>query len=247
MKGKRIVVIGDLILDVYIRGVIELLFVSKRPTTEKTRVLANNQQVLRIDRENGNDFPEREQQRIIQAAIRAMKGADGIIFEDYNKGLLSKPVIRAVLSEAQRRGIITTVDPKFTNFFEYKGVSVIKPNLKEVSAAMGSDVTRHVQRVGFKVMDRLKCSAVLLTRSAEGMTLFEKGERARTIPTVAREVFDVSGAGDTVISVLTLALAAGGTLFQAATLANVAAGLQVQKRGAVAISAGELRSRILEA
>ena len=123
----------------------------------------------------------------------------------------------------------------------------MKPNMKEVTEALGTEaVGKKFEDIGFKVMKRLDCQAVVLTRSENGMTIFEKGHLPRTIPTVAREVYDVSGAGDTVIATLTLALTAGATLLQAATLANYAAGIEVGKLGVATVSAEELSQRLLE-
>jgi D-beta-D-heptose 7-phosphate kinase/D-beta-D-heptose 1-phosphate adenosyltransferase len=226
------------------KGVIAL---TDRPTTEKTRVIANTQQVVRIDREVKSALNEKQQNMIIKKAIEALKDADGIIFEDYNKGLLTTKVIRKIIAFAKARKKIITVDPKFHNFFEFKGVTVMKPNMKEVTEALGTEaVGQTFETIGARVMKKLECKAVVLTRSEHGMTIFENGQPPRTIPTFAREVFDVSGAGDTVIATLTLALAAGASLLQAAALANYAAGIEVEKLGVATVSAEELSQRLLE-
>lgn len=226
------------------RGVIAL---SDRPTTEKTRVIANTQQVVRIDREVKSALNEKQQDMVVRKACEALKDADGIIFEDYNKGLLTTKVIRKVIAYAKARKKIITVDPKFHNFFEFKGVTVMKPNMKEVTEALGTEaVGESFETIGAKVMKKLGCRSVVLTRSEHGMTIFEAGQPPRTIPTVAREVFDVSGAGDTVIATLTLALTAGASLLQAAALANYAAGIEVEKLGVATVSAEELSQRLLE-
>jgi D-beta-D-heptose 7-phosphate kinase/D-beta-D-heptose 1-phosphate adenosyltransferase len=176
-----------------------------------------------------------------------VKDADGVIFEDYNKGLLTPKVIRRVLAFCRSRGKITAVDPKFNNFFEFTGVTVMKPNMKEVREALGSQaVGQDFEAIGAKVMKKLRCRSVVLTRSEHGMTVFEPGKTPRTIPTVAREVFDVSGAGDTVIATLTLALAAGAPLLHAAALANYAAGIEVEKLGVATVSTEELTQRLRE-
>ena len=205
-----------------------MLALSDRPTTEKTRVIANTQQVVRFDREIKSALTEGQAARVVQKAVQAIRDADGVIFEDYNKGLLTPSVIRKTVAFAKSKKKIVTVDPKFQNFFEFKGVTVMKPNMKEVTEALGTEaVGEKFEAIGFKVMKKLSCRSVVLTRSENGMTIFEKGHPPRTIPTVAREVYDVSGAGDTVIATLTLALTAGATLFQAAALANYAAGIEV--------------------
>lgn len=226
------------------KGIIAL---SDRPTTEKTRVIAHTQQVVRIDREVKSALNEKQQDMVIKKACEALKDADGIIFEDYNKGLLTTKVIRKVIAFAKARKKIITVDPKFHNFFEFKGVTVMKPNMKEVTEALGTEaVGQTFETIGARVMKKLECRAVVLTRSEHGMTIFETGQPPRTIPTFAREVFDVSGAGDTVIATLTLALAAGASLLQAAALANYAAGIEVEKLGVATVSAEELSQRLLE-
>jgi D-glycero-beta-D-manno-heptose-7-phosphate kinase len=224
-----------------------LLALPDRPTTEKTRVIANTQQVVRIDREVKSALTEKQQDQVVQRALAAVKGADGVIFEDYNKGLLTSKVIRRIIAFALDRKKIVTVDPKFHNFFEFKGVTVMKPNMKEVTEALGTEaVGQTFETIGQKVMKRLRCKSVVLTRSEHGMTIFEANRSPRTIPTVAREVYDVSGAGDTVIATLTLALTAGASLFQAASLANYAAGIEVEKLGVATVSAEELSQRLLE-
>jgi D-glycero-beta-D-manno-heptose-7-phosphate kinase len=224
-----------------------ILALSGRPTTEKTRVIANTQQVVRIDREVKTALSDKQQDQVIQKALAAIRDADGVIFEDYNKGLLTSKVIRKAIAYAKAKKKIITVDPKFHNFFEFKGVTVMKPNMKEVTEALGPEaVGKTFETIGFKVMERLGCKSVVLTRSEHGMTLFEPNLPPRTIPTVAREVYDVSGAGDTVIATLTLALTAGASLFQAAALANYAAGIEVEKLGVATVSAEELSQRLLE-
>ena len=224
-----------------------LLALAGRPTTEKTRVIANTQQVVRIDREVKSALTDKQQDQVIAKILQAVGQADGVIFEDYNKGLLTSKVIRRTVAFAKARKKIITVDPKLHNFFEFKGVTVMKPNMKEVTEALGTEaVGQTFETIGQKVMDRLKCQSVVLTRSEHGMTIFEAGHPPCTIPTVAREVYDVSGAGDTVIATLTLALAAGASLLQAATLANYAAGIEVEKLGVATVSADELSQRLLE-
>jgi D-beta-D-heptose 7-phosphate kinase/D-beta-D-heptose 1-phosphate adenosyltransferase len=224
-----------------------LIALSDRPTTEKTRVIANTQQVVRIDREVKSALSEKQQNLVIQKALFAVRDADGVIFEDYNKGLLTSRVIRKIVAYARLHKKIITVDPKFNNFFEFKGVTVMKPNMKEVTEALGTEaVGESFETIGSKVMKKLACKSVVLTRSEHGMTLFEANQPPRTIPTVAREVYDVSGAGDTVIATLTLALTSGASLLNAAALANYAAGIEVEKLGVATVSSEELSQRLLE-
>jgi D-glycero-beta-D-manno-heptose-7-phosphate kinase len=224
-----------------------MLALGDRPTTEKIRVIAHTQQVVRIDREVKSALSDKQQDQVIQKALKAIQDADGVIFEDYNKGLLTVKVIRRLVAYAKAKKKVITVDPKFHNFFEFKGVTVMKPNMKEMTEALGTEaVGESFETIGFKAMKRLQCQSLVLTRSEHGMTIFEKGQLPRTIPTVAREVYDVSGAGDTVIATLTLALTAGATLLQATALANYAAGIEVEKLGVATVSAEELTQRLLE-
>jgi D-beta-D-heptose 7-phosphate kinase/D-beta-D-heptose 1-phosphate adenosyltransferase len=224
-----------------------MLALGDRPTTEKIRVIAHTQQVVRIDREVKSALSDKQQDLVIQKAVKAIHDADGVIFEDYNKGLLTVKVIRRLVAYAKAKKKVITVDPKFHNFFEFKGVTVMKPNMKEMTEALGTEaVGESFETIGFKAMKKLQCKSLVLTRSENGMTIFEKGQPPRTIPTVAREVYDVSGAGDTVIATLTLALTAGATLLQATALANYAAGIEVEKLGVATVSAEELTQRLLE-
>ncbi|HEV2353685.1 MAG TPA: D-glycero-beta-D-manno-heptose-7-phosphate kinase [Puia sp.] len=224
-----------------------MLALSDRPTTEKTRVIAHTPQVVRIDREVKSELSDSQQDQVVQKALKAVRDADAVIFEDYNKGLLTAKVIRKIVAYAKAKKRIITVDPKFHNFFEFKGVTVMKPNMKEMTEALGPEADGETfETIGFKVMRKLGCKSVVLTRSEHGMTLFEAGHPPRTIPTFAREVYDVSGAGDTVIATLTLALTAGATLLKAAALANYAAGIEVEKLGVATVSAEELSQRLLE-
>jgi D-beta-D-heptose 7-phosphate kinase/D-beta-D-heptose 1-phosphate adenosyltransferase len=225
-----------------------LVAVSGRPTTEKIRVIAHTQQVVRVDREVKDSLPKAVAQTVLARARRAMARSQAVLLEDYNKGVLSHTVIRGVLSEARRMNILSTVDPKFQNFFEYQGATVVKPNWKEALEALGVEAAGREDAafVGKQLVKRLKCRAVMVTRGEMGMTLFEKGKPVRSIPTMAREVYDVSGAGDTVIATLTLALASGAAFLEASALANFAAGVEVGKLGVATVSAQELLDRVLE-
>jgi D-glycero-beta-D-manno-heptose-7-phosphate kinase len=225
-----------------------LVSLPDRPTTEKIRVIAHTQQVVRVDREVKERLPKAAEKALLARARRAMARSQAVLLEDYNKGALTPVVIRGVLREARRRKILSTVDPKFENFFEYQGATVVKPNWKEALEALGVEAAGRMDAafVGKRLVKRLKCRAVMVTRGEMGMTLFEKGKDIRTIPTMAREVYDVSGAGDTVIATLTLALASGAAFLEASALANFAAGVEVGKSGVATVSAQELLDRVLE-
>ena len=221
---------------------------SNRPTTIKTRVIAAGQHVVRIDNESKRDCPADLEMRIIDAIRADLKVVDGIIIEDYNKGVVTRNVIHAVVDAAHRAGIPVTVDPKFNNFFEYRGVTVFKPNRREVEDAMGERLKTpaDVERIGWKLLQTLGAENVLLTRSEEGMTLFESKGEMTHIPTAADAVMDVSGAGDTVIATLTMALVAGAGIKEACALANCAGGVVVGSVGIVPILPDQLRAAALK-
>lgn len=219
-----------------------------RPTTEKVRVIAHTQQVVRVDREVKAPVSAAVGREIIRKACRSTARTGAVLFEDYNKGVLTAEVIRRVLGVAKKGRKIVTVDPKYRNFFEFKGATVMKPNLKEAVEALGVEAAGRpqVDFVGPRIVERLGCKACMITMGEKGIALFEKGKPLRTIPTMAREVFDVCGAGDTVIATLTLALAAGVGLLEASALANYAAGIEVGKSGVATVSSQELIDRLLE-
>ena len=219
-----------------------------RPTTEKIRIIAQTQQVVRVDREVKAPVPAAVAREIAKRAKASTARTDAVLFEDYNKGVLTAEVIRQIMAVARKRRKIVTVDHKFKNFFEFKGATVMKPNLKEAIEALGVEAAERptVDFVGPRIVERLQCRACMITMGEKGIALFEKGKPVHTIPTMAREVYDVSGAGDTVIATLTLALAAGVGLREASMLANYAAGLEVARLGVATITAQELLDRLLE-
>jgi D-beta-D-heptose 7-phosphate kinase/D-beta-D-heptose 1-phosphate adenosyltransferase len=221
-----------------------------RPTTIKTRVIAHHQQIVRFDRETKEGISREAHRRIFEhVAQQASEGLDAIVISDYCKGVVTKELVRDIVRLARRRGIIVAVDPKVTHFGIYSGVTVLTPNTKE--ASLGSrieiDNDESLLRAGKGLLKRLACGAVLITRGEHGMSLFEKGGRITHIPTVAREVFDVTGAGDTVISTLTLAMAAGAKMVDAAKIANYAAGIVVGVVGTATVSPEQLKRLITEA
>ncbi len=213
-----------------------------RPTTIKTRVIAHGQHVVRIDNESKLECPEHLRHKIIDAVKYSIHDLAGIIVEDYNKGVITKEVIPELIAVANKYHKIITVDPKFNNFFDYKNVTVFKPNRREVEEVLGGRLKTldDVITVGKEILARLSAQNVLLTRGEEGMSLFESNGEITHLPTNALSVQDVSGAGDTVISTLTLALAAGATIQEAAILANCAAGVVVGEVGIVPILPSEL-------
>lgn len=208
-----------------------------RPTTIKTRVIAQGQHVVRIDNESKLPCKDDLRRRLVGAISDSIETMDGIVIEDYNKGVVTKDVITAVIEVARRHNRIITVDPKFDHFLDYKGVTVFKPNRREAEEVLGGRLRTidDVERAGKKLVELLEARSVLLTRSEEGMSLFEADGTITHIPTMADNVQDVSGAGDTVISTLTIALASGATMREACALANCASGIVVGSVGIVPI------------
>lgn len=217
-----------------------LVTIDDRPTTSKTRLLARGQQVVRIDEEVDTSLDGPELQRLTEAALEAIADADALLLEDYNKGALGAPLIDALIPAARRRGIPIVVDPKFRQFFTYRGATVFKPNRRELEAALGAAVDLAHADALPAALDRLEVDNLLVTLGAEGMVLVTKDRTLTHIPSIAREVYDVSGAGDTVTAWLGTALAAGATVREAAQLANYAAGIEVGKAGVATVSPVEV-------
>lgn len=213
-----------------------------RPTTVKTRVIAHNQHVVRIDRESREPINYSIQERIKEIVLQNIHQLNAIIIEDYNKGVIVRNLIHDLIDIANKYGVVITVDPKFDNFFEFKNVTVFKPNRKEVEDVLGRkiDTEEKVIEAGKILLERLKCEYLLLTRGEKGMTLFTKNGDVKHIPTKARKVADVSGAGDTVISTITVALASGADIIESASLANYAAGIVVEEVGVVPVDKEKL-------
>lgn len=211
-----------------------------RPTTSKTRVVARSQQLVRIDEEQDTLLDGDALEELQRRAARALRHADAAILEDYNKGALAPPIIASAIETARRRGIPTVVDPKFRHFFHYKGATVFKPNRRELEAALGAAVDLEHADTLPAVMAQLGVDTLLLTLGAQGMALMTKDGVVSRFPTHAREVYDVSGAGDTVTAWVGTALAAGATTAEAAELANYAAGIEVGKAGVAVVAREEV-------
>jgi D-beta-D-heptose 7-phosphate kinase/D-beta-D-heptose 1-phosphate adenosyltransferase len=217
-----------------------LVTVSGRPTTTKSRVLARGQQVVRIDEEVEHPIVEDDEERMIARAIAVLEDADAVILEDYNKGALTAPVIQAVIRTAKTRGVPIVVDPKFRNFFAFAGATVFKPNRRELEAALGATLALHGENDLVEALTKLHVDNLLMTLGAEGMVLVGKDHRVMHIPSLAREVYDVSGAGDTVTAWVATGLAAGASLREAAHVANYAAGIEVSKAGVATVAPTEV-------
>jgi D-beta-D-heptose 7-phosphate kinase/D-beta-D-heptose 1-phosphate adenosyltransferase len=225
-------------------GVEGALVVSRtgRPTTVKTRIVAHHQQVVRADREQSDDIPDAVERELIVRVRATLPGCRAVIVSDYQKGVVTGPVMAAVSSLARRRRIPVLVDPKVRHFRLYRRVTLVTPNQSEAEQASGmrARTPQDLKAAGSRILSLLGCRAVLITRGEHGMSLLERGRPPVHIPTAAREVFDVTGAGDTVIATLALGLCAGAGLADAARLANLAAGVVVGKLGTATASPAEL-------
>ncbi len=211
-----------------------------RCTTVKTRILARSQQLVRVDEEDDTDLRPPDIASLINRVRSAIAVSDAVVLEDYNKGVLVPEVIAETMRLAGERSLPVVVDPKYRNFFLYRGATIFKPNIRELEAALGSAVDLDHPEALPSTLVRLGVEHILLTLGERGMVLFsEHGELAR-VPTVARAVYDVVGAGDTVTAYLATVLAAGGSAAEAAVIANIAAGIEVGKLGAATVSGEEV-------
>jgi D-beta-D-heptose 7-phosphate kinase/D-beta-D-heptose 1-phosphate adenosyltransferase len=220
-------------------------------TTQKTRIIAHQQQVVRLDREAtaGTDGPAAR--RVRDFVLRRRPRVDVLVLSDYGKGVIG-PDLLGALADAHRRAPFTwLIDPKRANFAYYRRATLVKPNREEAGAAAGVEIrdAASLREAGEHLLGRWEAGAVLVSRGEEGMALFKPAARGTGVvvqefPTVAREVFDVTGAGDTVLAACGLALAAGGTLEEATVLANHAAGVVVGKVGTATVSGEELRAAV---
>jgi D-glycero-beta-D-manno-heptose-7-phosphate kinase len=211
-----------------------------RPTTTKTRIVARSQQLVRVDEEDDTDLTGDEVDRLLKIVHTSIERGDALVLEDYNKGVLVPRVITAAIGAARQRGIPIVVDPKYRNFFHYRGATVFKPNRRELEAALGAAVDIDHPEALPETFRRLGVDHLLLTLGERGMALLAPDGSVHLVPTVAREVYDVVGAGDTVTAYLAAILAAGGTIGEAAVIANYAAGVEVGKLGAATVTADEV-------
>ena len=211
-----------------------------RRTTTKTRVLARSQQIVRFDEEEDADITGDEVVRLIDAAITAIDGADALVLEDYNKGVLTPALITPAMEHAKRREIPVVVDPKYRNFFAYRGATIFKPNRRELESALGAAFDVDNPDALPEWFHKLGVDHLLLTLGDAGMALVAADGEVGRVPTTAREVYDVVGAGDTVTAYLATMLACGATPAEAAVIANFAAGVEVAKLGAATVSIDEV-------
>ena len=223
------------------QAVDSLIIDEKRPTTIKTRIIAHHQMVVRADRELRTHVNGQVEARIIDTVKQVISTADALVISDYDKGVITPRVLSEVLPVAYQR-IPVLVDPKIRNFDSYRPATLVTPNHHEALRLTASeeDTDQGLKIAAQKIRERLSCDAVLITRGERGMMLAEGDRDPIYVETAAREVFDVTGAGDTVIAMLATALAAGASMKEAAVLANHAAGIVVARLGTATASAGEV-------
>ncbi len=221
---------------------------SGRPTTLKTRIVAHHQQLVRLDCEKIEPVRKNTVEAIVNFTKKHLKDVDAIIIEDYGKGVICPQVLAPIISLARLKKKIITVDPKEDHFKYYRNVTAITPNLKEAGIASGWKIKEDtdINKMGKHMMRQSNLSALLITMGERGMRLFERSGKVHHIDTVAQEVFDVSGAGDTVIGAFTLALAAGADFLSASNISNICAGIVVGKVGVATASREELLIRLKE-
>ncbi len=219
-----------------------------RPTTLKTRVIAHHQQVVRIDREAIVPLTRPSHEFFVDQLRRRIKTVDAVCVEDYGKGVITPEMVHDVVKIAKKHRKLIMVDPKEDHLAYYRGVTAITPNHQEASmlSRVGIKDEATLKKAGEKLLRLLKCENVLITQGENGMSLFQKGKKIVKIQTVAQDVFDVSGAGDTVVGTFTLARALKATPLESAHLANTAASIVVAKVGTACVDRSELRNRVRE-
>lgn len=217
-----------------------------RPTSVKTRIIAHSQQVVRFDREKKDKIHLDTIKAIIDYVKGKISSVDTIVISDYAKGVLSEELVEEIITIAKKRNKPVAVDPKVSHFDYYKYATIVTPNNDEASQASGIDIESEssLLRAGEVLLNKLGSDAVLITRGEHGMSLFESNGEITHIPTVAKEVYDVSGAGDTVIGTVALAIASGASFKEAAVISNFAAGIVVGKVGTATVAPGELKGAL---
>jgi D-beta-D-heptose 7-phosphate kinase/D-beta-D-heptose 1-phosphate adenosyltransferase len=243
---------GDRLLKLLIEegvGVTGVTKAADRPTTLKTRIIARQQQVVRVDRESRSPLSAEVKQAVLTELARILPDYDAVIVEDYAKGLINQDIASFVISECNRLGKTITIDPNPTNPLDWSNATAIKPNRSEAFLAAGipaADGLPAMLRAGEILREKWRTHFLLITMGEEGMLLLEEGQTPYHTPTRAQEVYDVSGAGDTAIAFFTLALASGATGIEAAEIANHAAGVVVGKLGTATLTPEELRESFVQ-
>ena len=215
---------------------------SSRPTTCKTRIVAAGQQIVRIDHESRTPVSDAVEARLIEVACSALRNAAACVISDYGKGVVSPKVVGALVAEAAGRNVPLVVDPKGHDYRKYAGVTLVTPNLKEAELAAAHPIAGDddMIRAAGRILEIARCTALLITQGASGMTLFRQDSGPVHSASLAHQVFDVTGAGDTVVAMLALALACGLPIEDAMLLANIAAGIVVEKPGTATVTLGEI-------
>lgn len=255
--GGEVIAVGIIGDDVSGKKLIDLLkqsgintegiiVIQNRPTIVKTRIIAGQQQIVRIDREKRDGLDNEWVQKILGFVNTKINDIDAILISDYDKGVITNKLLEDVIPLAKKYNKPIIVDPKVEHFLDYKGVTIVTPNIKEASAATGISPINEtsLRNMGQWLLTQLECDTVLITRGKDGMTLFENDGAVIHIPTVAREVFDVTGAGDTVTGVVALCLAVDAVMVDAAIIANTAAGIVVGKLGTATATKEELKHQL---
>ena len=227
-------------------GAEELVIERGRQTTQKTRIIAHHQQVVRADQEDVTPLSEAMARQVCERALKSLAGAGALIVSDYGKGVIERELLLAVLAAGVKRGVPVCVDPKESHFDAYRQASIITPNLIEAGNAFGRRITNDqvLEEVGFGLLARFGCEAVLITRSERGMSLFEPPAEHTHFPTVAQEVYDVTGAGDTVVAAFAMAAGAGADRKTSALIANHAAGLVIRELGTASTTVTAIRESL---
>ncbi|MBI5206436.1 MAG: D-glycero-beta-D-manno-heptose-7-phosphate kinase [Candidatus Firestonebacteria bacterium] len=214
-----------------------------RITTVKTRIIAHNQQMLRIDREDTLPINNSIKNRIIKIIKKNLKTLDGVLISDYAKGVITFELLEELIPLLNDNNIFIAVDPQVKHFSEYKNVSILTPNNYEAGQGIGIEIVdqKTLIEAGRKIMRKLKCKSLLITQGEDGMTLFDNSDKITHIPTVAKHVYDVTGAGDTVISTFILCISSGASLLESAFISNHAAGIVVGEVGTSTITLAQLK------
>ena len=223
-------------------GVQGLIVQRGHSTTKKTRVIAHGQQIVRFDREQPPSHPEGIERDLLRYVRRRIRSIDGVIVSDYAKGVITGGLLSELIPMAQEHGLPVIVDPKVSHMTLYKGADIITPNRSEALAAAGiaDGSDQGLLQAGRILLKRMNCRAIVITCGEQGMSLFEKNNRVSHIPAVAREVYDVTGAGDTVVGTLALSLCGGADIHEAVHLANYAAGIVVGTVGTATVPQASL-------
>ncbi|MBI3755487.1 MAG: D-glycero-beta-D-manno-heptose-7-phosphate kinase [Deltaproteobacteria bacterium] len=240
----------DLVHELRLKGIASdgIIVEESRPTSVKTRVIAHSQQVVRFDREKKDKIDIDTMKAMTDYTKEKISSVDAIIISDYAKGVISEELVEEVITIAKRKGKPVAVDPKVSHFDYYKYATIVTPNNDEASQASGIDIEDDATllRAGEALLNKLGSDAVLITRGEHGMSLFENSGEITHIPTVAKEVYDVSGAGDTVIGTVALAIGSGASFKEAAVISNFAAGIVVGKVGTATVAPAELKRALEE-